>query len=108
MYVREAHPSDGWQMKANERDGVIYKQPKSDEERNKVAGDCTAKLALTMPCVVDGMDNKVETAYAGWPDRLYIVAKDGTVAYKGAPGPRGFNVTEMAAKLRSLVEATGK
>ena len=105
VYIREAHPSDGWQVPKNETDGVVYKQPKTEEERHSVASTCAAKLELTFPFVVDGMDNRTEAAYAGWPDRLYIVAKDGTIAYKGRPGPGGFSVAEMQARLEELLKA---
>ena len=74
-------------------------------ERDSVAGTCAAKLELTFPFVVDGMDNKAEAAYAGWPDRLYIVRKDGSIAYKGGPGPGGFRVAEMEAKLEEVLKA---
>jgi len=32
----------------------------------------------------------VEKAYTGWPDRLYLIDKEGRVAFKSAPGPFGF------------------
>jgi hypothetical protein len=90
-------------MPQNVRDGVVIAQPTTDEERAKVAGTCVAQLKLGLPCVVDGVDNRVGTAYAGWPDRLYIVGSDGTIVYKGGPGPRGFSVAEMSARLDELL-----
>ena len=91
-------------MQANERDGVVYKQPTTAEERGKVAGECRAGLKLSMPMLLDGLDNAVERAYAGWPDRLYVVAKDGTIAYKGRPGPGGFRPDEMEQALVALLK----
>ncbi len=41
------------------------------------------------------MDHQVETAYTAWPDRLYLVSKDGRIAWKGRPGPQGFRVAEL-------------
>ena len=49
------------------------------------------------------MDNKTEQAYAAWPDRLYIVGADGTIAYKGGIGPAGFKAAEMGAALEKLL-----
>ncbi len=72
------------------------------EERMTVARTCYSNLGLTFPSIVDGMDNKVEKAYASWPDRLYIVDKEGKIVYKGEKGPRGFKPEEMAAKLKKL------
>jgi type I thyroxine 5'-deiodinase len=90
-------------MPVNERDGVVYKQPKKEEERAKVAGECQKGLKLSMPMLIDGMDNKVNEAYTAWPDRLYIVGKDGKVAYKGGPGPGGFNPREMEQALARVL-----
>ena len=104
VYVREAHPVDGWQVKANDRDGIEVEAPETLEEREKIAARCTAKLKLTIPVVIDGMDDAVEKVYAGWPDRIYIVGKDGKIAYKGKPGPRGFNPKEAEAALKKLVK----
>jgi hypothetical protein len=36
------------------------------------------------------MDAQVELNYMGWPDRLYLIGKDGRIAWKGDPGPQGF------------------
>ena len=52
-------------------------------------------------CVIDKDDNKVNAAYAGWPDRMYVVAADGKIAYKGGPGPGGFKPAEVEAWLRA-------
>lgn len=53
-----------------------------------------AKLKISLPCLIDKIDNKVGEAYAGWPDRLYVIGKDGKIVYKGGPGPRGFKPAE--------------
>jgi type I thyroxine 5'-deiodinase len=50
--------------------------------------------------VIDKEDNKVNAAYSAWPDRLYVVGKDGKVAYKGGPGPGGFKPAELEAWLK--------
>ena len=72
------------------------------EERVAVARTCYSSLGLSFPAVIDNIDNKVENAYAAWPDRLYIVDKRGKIAYKGGKGPGGFNPSEMAQKLRKI------
>src|SRR5256885_11254796 len=35
VYVREAHPTDEWQMKSNVKDDVCYAQPKTLEQRSE-------------------------------------------------------------------------
>lgn len=47
------------------------------------------------------MDDTANTAYAGWPDRLYLVDDAGVVAYQGGPGPRGFDPNEWEDAIRA-------
>ncbi len=96
VYILEAHPSDG-------RRGILVEQPKSYEERVKVAGDCMADLKLSIPCLVDDLQNTVQKAYAGWPDRLYVIDAEGKVAFRGEPGPRGFHPAAAEAALKPLL-----
>jgi type I thyroxine 5'-deiodinase len=91
-------------MAANTRQGIVVNQPKTDVERSKVATTCVSSLHLSLPCIQDGIDNKVEAAYSGWPDRLYIIGADGKIAYKGQPGPRGFIVSDMTTKLSEMLD----
>lgn len=54
------------------------------------------ELGLDMiPAVLDRIDDKVGAAYSGHPDRLYLVGKDGKIAYAGARGPFGFSPGEL-------------
>lgn len=95
VYVREAHPTDGWRMTSNDRAGVSVAQPRSDEERSTVADRCCQKLKMTIPLVVDGTDDRVGHAYSGMPDRLYLIDRQGRVVYKGGRGPFGFKPGEL-------------
>jgi iodothyronine deiodinase-like protein len=94
VYIKEAHPVDGRVAKYNEIAGIRIKQPTTVEAREEVAQTCSTKLALKFPVIVDTLDNKTNQDYAAHPDRLYIVDKEGKIAYKGKPGPRGFDVAE--------------
>ena len=94
VYLQEIHPTDGWQVKENEQDDVLYQQHQSIDERVEVGQTCMLKLALDMPAVVDEMDDAVAKAYAAMPERLYLVGQDGTVAYKGGMGPMFFRPDE--------------
>ena len=49
----------------------------------------------TWKMVVDGVDNAVASAYGGWPDRLYLVGRDGRIAFQGDEGPFGFKPDEL-------------
>jgi len=102
VYILEAHPSDVWQMKSNLEDKVVFASPKNEEERAFVAGACVRKLGIKFPAVLDGFDNTVEKAYTGWPDRLYLIDRNGKIAYKSRPGPFGFKPDELKAALEKM------
>ncbi|APZ90506.1 deiodinase family protein [Fuerstiella marisgermanici] len=102
VYVREAHPSDGWAMKSNVRVGVEISQPKTLDERVAVAQTCAATLRTSMPLLVDDIDDSVGNAYSGMPARLYIIDQQGKVAYKSGRGPFGFKPEEMEQALMML------
>lgn len=80
-------------------------QPKTYEDRVKVAGECMKELKLSIPCLVDDMQNAAQKGYAGWPDRLYVLDQDGNVAYKGEQGPRGFKPADAEDALKKALQA---
>lgn len=69
--------------------------PQTIEERREVAGMCEAGLQYGIRTYVDEMDDAVMTAYAAWPERLYLIGQDGRVAYAGGLGPFGFYPAEL-------------
>lgn len=103
VYIREAHPTDGWQVPANLRDQVLLESAKNIEHKEENATSCVCKLDIRVPTVVDNLDNRVELAYAAWPDRLYLIGKDGKIVYKSAPGPAGFRPAEMETAIERLL-----
>jgi alkylhydroperoxidase family enzyme len=103
VYVREAHPIDGWRMSSNDKAGVSVAQPTTDEERSEVAGKCCASLHMTIPLVVDHVDDRVGHAYSGMPDRLYLIDRDGKVAYKSGRGPFGFEPGELGQQIAMML-----
>lgn len=102
IYVREAHPTDGWAMKSNESVGVAVAQPTTFEERVKVATMCSQKLNPKIPMFVDDLHDSAGHGYSGMPARLYIIDTDGRVAYKSGRGPFGFKPEEMEQVLVML------
>ncbi len=87
-------------MQSNVRDGVLFRSPRDEAERESVAGACVRKLGIKFPALIDGFDNRAEIAYTGWPDRLYLIARDGRVVYKSKPGPFGFHPEELAGAIQ--------
>jgi len=89
-------------MQSNVKDNVLFASPKTLEERASVAGSCVRKLGIKFPAVLDGIDNTTEKAYSGWPDRLYLIDRDGRIAYKSKPGPFGFHPDDLEKALKAL------
>lgn len=99
MYIREAHPTDGRRPAPH----VKIEQPRTYERRKEVAGECCTALKLTMPVLVDDMRDTACNAYNAWPDRLFILAADGKIAYRGGRGPGGFKLDEVERSLKAVL-----
>jgi len=100
VYISEAHALDGASPNTS-RGAPLIEEPITFEERYAVAGKCMVGLSLSrLPAVVDGIDNKVNAAYQAGPDRMYLVGKDGKIAYAGGRGPRGFRPAELEKAIK--------
>jgi hypothetical protein len=86
-------------MESNVEQQVVYAQPETFIARQDVASACAIGLHLTIPTLLDGMDNAADRAYNGWPERLYVLSPDGHVAYQGGKGPYGFDPEALHAFL---------
>ena len=105
MYIGEAHPSDAWQVPNNLRDQVIFSSPSNAGERMALANLCVTRLSIDLPAIVDHFDDSTDTAYAGWPERLYLVDRAGRIAYKSRPGPFGFKPDDLEAAIRRIAQS---
>ena len=108
MYIQEAHPTDLWTTESNVRDRVLFASARTDGERGATASACVRNLGIHIPAVLDGIDNKTERAYTGWPDRLYLIGTDGRVAFKTAPGPYGFSTRGLEQALQRVAQTGNK
>ena len=86
IYIREAHPTDGWVVPGNQ---FVVKSPKTAEERRSIARDFAKRINVSIPILVDTPDDKVEKTYACWPNRMYVLDAQGRIADKGMAGPGG-------------------
>jgi hypothetical protein len=55
--------------------------------------------------LVDTIDDKVGAPYSGMPSRLYLIDREGKVAYKSGRGPFGFKPAELEHSLILLLQA---
>ena len=95
---------DGWQLQPNLDEDVLIAQHTSLEERFAAARAAVARLGLSMPVLVDGMDDAASVAFAAWPERIHVVDASGRIAHAGAPGPWGFDPDAAASVVEELLE----
>ena len=105
VYIREAHPIDEWQVESNEREGILFEQPKTLAARGEIAQTCALGLKLAIPTLIDDMENSTDRKYYALPDRLYLIGRDGRVAYRGGPGPFGFVAAEFERAIEQYLNA---
>jgi hypothetical protein len=95
VYIKEEHAEDAWVQTYNRRAGISVKEPKTLEERAQVARTLVERMGTPIPVLVDDVDNKVADDYGGWPSRLYLVGRDGRIAFQGGVGPFGVKPAEL-------------
>lgn len=103
VYVREAHPSDGWATSGNSRLGIDVRQPTSLAERIDVAQRFCAIVKPSYPVLVDNFDDRVGHAYSGMPNRLYLIDRAGKIVYKSGRGPNGYKTGELEQVIELLL-----
>ncbi len=72
-------------------DWSVFEDPKTLVARQQVAAQCCEQLEFDFPAVADTMDDRVAIEWSGWPERLFVVSKQGRIVYTGDMGPFGFN-----------------
>ncbi len=102
VYIREAHPEDGWVITSNREQDIAFKDPTNNDERHEAAVSCALRLKIHIPVVVDDIDDKIANAYGALPDRLYLIGKGGQIAYQGERGPWGFDPDKLAQAIEKL------
>jgi len=89
-------------MRSNIKDKVVFASPRTYDERSDLAGTCVRNLGIKFPALIDDFQNTTESAYTGWPDRLYLIDANGNVAYKSKPGPFGFKPDALGQALERV------
>ena len=89
IYISEAHALDGRRPNKIAEEKNI-REHTSIEDRCATAESLLKDNRLTIPTLVDAMDNSVNQRYQAWPDRIFVVRSDGLIAVAAERGPRGF------------------
>lgn len=104
VYVREAHPQQGWVVAGNYEHGIEVDDPRTDDERRAVAETFVEEYQVEIPVVVDRVDDEVCRQYGGFPNRLAVVSGEGTLAYLTGEGPMEYTPEEWEAAIDAEVE----
>ena len=103
VYIKEAHPEDGWVVSMNRDENILIEDPKTKEDRIGVAESCAINLTIKIPVLVDEMDDRIASAYGALTDRLYLINQKGEIEFQGEPGPWGFDPNRLELAIKKLV-----
>lgn len=95
IYISEAHPVESGDLADF---SVKFREPTEIKERKKNAEflreQTNESFKENCRFLVDYMDNAANEAYAGLPERLYIIL-NGKIVYAGDVGPMGYKPDEI-------------
>lgn len=106
VYIREAHPAvrDEANVAPSKRiNDVVYYQPRTFQERRKLAETACTFWQLPIPTLVDTLAPSAGEIYDAWPNRIYVIDKEGRISFRGPKGPLGVRPREGEAALRKLL-----
>jgi type I thyroxine 5'-deiodinase len=102
VYIKEAHPEDEWQTDSNVESEVVFEQPKTFEARMDVARTFMDRMKVETETLVDDVRNTAMACYAAWPERIYVIDREGRIVYKGGVGPFYFAPEELREFLENM------
>lgn len=74
VYVRDPHPGEPAYRQ--------YVQPQNLEQRRQYARQLAATRSMKTTVVVDTMDDAVSEQFGSLPNMVYVIDRNGTIAYK--------------------------
>ena len=106
VYVQEAHPTDGWQIDSNVAESVLFRQHQNFDEREEAAQTCSIDLHISIPTLVEEMDNAIDEAYGAAPTPV-LDRKRRQCLLPRRSGPHLFDLDELDEAIKRM-EATVK
>lgn len=76
IYTREAHAAGEWEISRNREDGVSIPQHPTAEERLAAARRAVKELKLSVPVLVDSIDDQALRAYGNHPAAAVLVGPE--------------------------------
>ncbi len=108
VYIKEAHAIDENPSPNAEAQAIRYTQPKTADERAVVAKVCMQRYNFSFPMVLDHMSNEVVEQYFAMPDRLYVIDKNGIVAWKCGLGPHYFDANGFEEAVKAIASTAAR
>jgi len=103
VYIREAHSTGSWQSTINQREGIDLPDASSFEQKRQYAISCVRKLKIKYQTAVDSMENSTDKAYSAWPSRLYLIDKNGYVAFNSVLDAQSFDAQALGRAIQEAV-----
>ena len=104
VYTREVHPKS----QGGRRSGsVIIEQHDTLQDRMIAADKCMKGLKLTIPLLLDSMDNQFLKGYGGIPAGTTVIDIHGKVAYWNRGSPNGCKPDRAEETITRLLKANG-
>ena len=101
VYVKEAHPTDGWSFKNNP-----FKIAQHTDLSDRLdAARVIENFNPGCPVLMDSMRNEACGAYNAFPERLYVL-KDHMVVLQGGEGPMNYSVAKVEGWLQEYQESS--
>lgn len=79
IYTKEAHPAGEWEVERNKTDKISITRHQTAEERLERAKAFRSSSRLSIPFVVDSMDNKAMTDFAALQNSAFVIGKTGLI-----------------------------
>jgi hypothetical protein len=89
-------------MDSNIESEVVFDQPQTFEARVDLARTFVDRMNVETETLVDDIRNTAMACYAAWPERIYVIARDGRIAYKGGMGPFKFEPEDLREFLETM------
>ena len=78
------------------------KEPTDAKQRALIASACFNDLKLTMPFLLDDMENSTLQAYRCFPARACVISADGKLVWASRGSPRGASADPLLEALREV------
>lgn len=105
VYIRDFRFKVNGDAPKMEEARILMTRAHTVAERQAHALAGASVLGLTIPLLTDSLDHSVESSYAAYPSRTYIVDTEGRVAYRGMPHASEGDLAAIVPILDELLAA---